>query len=58
MNKLKTLQQYKTSLRLTNTDLKRAFDLSTPALTSYLNRGAPVSILKKLDEAEKIGLRG
>jgi hypothetical protein len=55
MNNLKTLQQYKASLNLTNADLKRAFDLSTTALTSYLNRGAPVSLLKKLDEAEKAG---
>lgn len=50
---MKTLQEYKRSLSVNNEQISKAFDVSMSTVTSWIRRGAPQQVLKKLNEAEK-----
>tara|TARA_R110002020_G_scaffold467655_2_gene691416 strand:+ start:7170 stop:7331 length:162 start_codon:yes stop_codon:yes gene_type:complete len=52
---MKTLQHYKTSLGITNAQIKLAFDVSGTTVSKWLIDGAPMHVLRKLEQFSQEG---
>ena len=53
-HKMKDLHYYKRSLRICNAQIMDAFDITLATLTGWLNRGAPIHVLRSLDMIDKM----
>ena len=51
---MKDLHYYKRSLRICNAQIMDAFDITLATLTGWLNRGAPIHVLRSLDMIDKM----
>ena len=51
---MKDLHYYKRSLKICNAQIMETFDISVATLSGWLNRGAPLHVLRSLDMIDKM----
>lgn len=54
---MKTLNEYKVLLGITTEDIAKLFDVPISTVTSWLNRGAPIQVLRDLQWAVNSGIK-